>query len=120
MLMDASRARLLSLLPLPALALLVHACGGGKQQAPPQMPPPQVTVVTLKAQPVTLTRDLPGRTSPHLVAEVRPQVNGLVKSRLFEEGSQVRAGQPLYQLDDSTYRADYDNARASVAKANAA
>jgi len=117
--MDAFRARLLPLLPALALGLVPLGCGG-KQQAPPQMPPPQVTVVTLKAQQVTLTRDLPGRTSPHLVAEVRPQVSGIVKSRLFEEGSLVRAGQPLYQLDDSTYRADYANAHAAVAKADAA
>ena len=59
----------------------------------------QVTVVTLKPKAVTLTRELPGRTSAFLVAEVRPQVDGIVKQRLYTEGSVVKAGQPLYQLD---------------------
>jgi membrane fusion protein (multidrug efflux system) len=106
-----------SVLALAALALA--ACGG---KAPPQQPmgPAQVTVVTLKSEPVTLTRDLPGRTSPLLVAEVRPQVNGIVERRLFTEGSLVREGQPLYELDDSVYRAEYNNARAALAKAEAA
>ncbi|HXT22980.1 MAG TPA: efflux RND transporter periplasmic adaptor subunit [Thermoanaerobaculia bacterium] len=101
------------------LATLALACGG-KQQAPPQMPPPQVTVVTLKSEAVTLTRELPGRTTPVLEAEVRPQVNGIVERRLFTEGGLVKAGQPLYVLDDSVYRAEYENARAALAKAEAA
>jgi membrane fusion protein (multidrug efflux system) len=84
------------------------------------MPPPQVTVVTLTAEPVTLTRELPGRTSAVAVAEVRPQVSGIVRSRLFTEGSVVRAGQPLYQLDDAVYRAEHANAVAALAKAEAA
>ena len=77
-------------------------------------------VVTLKSEPVTLTRELPGRTSPLLVAEVRPQVNGIVKRRLFTEGGLVKAGQSLYELDDAVYRAEYENARAALAKADAA
>jgi len=84
------------------------------------MPPPQVTVVTLKSEAVTLTRELPGRTTPVLEAEVRPQVNGIVERRLFTEGGLVKAGQPLYVLDDSVYRAEYENARAALAKAEAA
>jgi membrane fusion protein (multidrug efflux system) len=79
-----------------------------------------VTVVTLEAEPVTLTRELPGRTSAFLVAEVRPQVSGIVKRRLFKEGALVTAGQPLYQLDDATYRADYAVAKAALARADAA
>ncbi len=79
-----------------------------------------MTVVTLKAQPVTLTRQLPGRTNPFVVAEVRPQVTGIVKERLFTEGSLVEAGQPLYQLDDATYRADYNSAKALLVRAQAA
>jgi membrane fusion protein (multidrug efflux system) len=78
-----------------------------------------VTVVTLRAEPVTLVRELPGRTSAFLVAEVRPQVSGIVKARLFTEGASVKAGQALYQLDDATYRADYGVARAAVARAEA-
>ena len=108
------------MLPLAAslVAVLLVACG--EEAAPPQMPPPQVTVVTLRTEPVTLTRELPGRTSPVAVAEVRPQVSGIVRSRLFTEGALVRAGQQLYQIDDAVYRAEFENARAAVAKAEAA
>jgi membrane fusion protein, multidrug efflux system len=114
------RPRLLLLATFaPLVATLGIACGG-KEQAPPQMPPPQVTVVTLKTEAVTLTRELPGRTSPVLEAEVRPQVNGIVERRLFTEGGLVKAGQPLYVLDDAVYRAEYENARATLAKAQAA
>lgn len=80
---------------------------------------PQVTVVTLKSEPVTLTRELPGRTSAFLVADVRPQVSGIVKRRLFVEGSLVHAGQVLYSIDESLYRAQYDNAQAALQKAQA-
>ena len=83
------------------------------------MPPPEVGVVTLKAQSVTLTRELPGRTNPYLVAEVRPQATGIVKERLFTEGGSVKAGQPLYQLDDALYRAEVAAAKASLARAQA-
>jgi membrane fusion protein (multidrug efflux system) len=107
-----------------SLALLATAsllCACGSQDAPRQGPGAvPVTVVTLAPQSVTLTRELPGRTSAFLVAEVRPRVGGIVKERLFTEGSDVKAGQPLYQLDDATYRADYASARAELARAQAA
>jgi membrane fusion protein (multidrug efflux system) len=105
---------------VPLLALLLVAC---KQQAAPAMQQasaPAVTVVTLKEQPVTLARELPGRTHPFVIAEVRPQVTGIVKERLFTEGSLVEAGQPLYQLDDATYRAEYNSAKALLVRAQAA
>ncbi|MEN5102689.1 efflux transporter periplasmic adaptor subunit, partial [Stenotrophomonas sp. TWI809] len=76
-----------------AIALTVSACGGGEQEGP-QGGPGQVTVATLKAEQVGLTRELPGRTNAFLVAEVRPQVNGIVAKRLFTEGGLVTAGQP--------------------------
>jgi membrane fusion protein, multidrug efflux system len=103
-----------------AAALLLAACGGAPKQGPGfgDMTP-QVTVVTLKAQSVTLTRELPGRTNAFLVAEVRPQVSGILKKRLFEEGSLVKAGQPLYEIDDAIYRAQLESAQASLAKASA-
>lgn len=101
-----------------AIALTLAACGGSPQ-TPPGQGKGQVTVVTLKAEPVTLIRELPGRTNAYLIAEVRPQVNGLIKQRLFTEGGLVKAGQPLYQLDDDTYRADLDNAKATLARAEA-
>lgn len=100
------------------LALLLGACA--KEAPPPQQGVPRVHVVTLKAQPVELTRELPGRTNAYLVAEVRPQVTGIVKERLFTEGSLVEAGQPLFQLDDATYRADLNSALASLRRAEAA
>src|SRR5580693_10264827 len=94
-----------------ALCATVGACGTHVDETP-SAPTPQVTVVTLKNQPVTLTRSLPGRTSAYLIAEVRPQVSGIVKRRLFVEGAYVKAGQPLYELDDAIYRAQYDSAQA--------
>lgn len=103
---------------LSSSLLLLAACG--RNAAPvPTPPPPEVTVVTIKAEPITLTRELPGRTRSFLVAEVRPQVTGIVTKQLFEEGSMVEAGQPLYQLDDSTYRADFNRAKATLARAQA-
>jgi membrane fusion protein, multidrug efflux system len=89
------------------------AGGAGNFQAP-------VTVVTLRSEPVTLMRELPGRTTAFLVAEVRPQATGIVKARLFHEGSVVKAGQPLYQLDDSLSRAQFQSSEAALAKAEAA
>jgi membrane fusion protein (multidrug efflux system) len=103
----------LSLLP----TLLLSACAD--EAPPPQPGPPRVSVVTLKAEPVELTRELPGRTTAYLVAEVRPQVTGIVKERLFTEGSLVAVGQPLFQLDDATYRADLNSAEANLARAQA-
>ncbi|MCX7052660.1 MAG: efflux RND transporter periplasmic adaptor subunit [Proteobacteria bacterium] len=96
----------------------VAACGSpeGTPQGRGAMP---VTVVTLATAPVVLHRELPGRTTPYLVAEVRPQVNGIVKQRLYTEGSAVKAGQPLYQLDDATYQADLASAKAALARAEA-
>lgn len=100
------------------LPLLIAGCQR-EQAVPPTPPPPAVTVVTLEAAPLTLTRELPGRSTPFLVAEVRPQVTGIVQRRLFTEGALVEAGQPLYQIDDATYRADFNRAKAMLARAQA-
>ena len=100
------------------LAVLLNACGGS-DAPPPEGAAVPVSIVTLRAQSVTLTRELPGRTTAFLVAEVRPQVSGIVKSRLFTEGGLVKAGQPLYQLEDAMYQASYDSAKASLARARA-
>ena len=83
------------------------------------MPPPEVTVVTLQPETVTLTRELSGRVTPSLVADVRPQVTGIVKQRLFSEGGSVRAGQALYQLDETAFLADRNTAQAQVTRAQA-
>jgi membrane fusion protein (multidrug efflux system) len=103
------------------MASLVAGCGkgGGQHGGPPGGFTPQVTVVTLKSQAVTLTHELPGRTNAYLVAEVRPQVSGILKKRLFEEGALVKAGQPLYEIDDAIYRAQLESAQALLAKADA-
>lgn len=103
---------------LALAALLVAGCS--KSAAPPALAgATAVTVVTLKAQDLTLTRELPGRVHPFLIAEVRPQVNGIVKERLFAEGALVKVGQPLYQLDDASYRANLTSAHAALARAQA-
>ena len=101
---------------------LVAAVAGCKEQ-PKQAaaaPAPQVTVVTLHARPVSLTTDLPGRTSPYRVAEIRPQVSGVILKRLFVEGDNVTAGQLLYQIDPAPYQAALASAQAAVLKAQAA
>ncbi len=71
--------------------------------------------MTLEAQTVTLNTELPGRTNAFRIAEVRPQVNGIILKRLFKEGSDVKAGQQLYQIDPATYEADYQSAQANLA-----
>jgi len=78
-----------------------------------------VGFLTVKSETVTLDRELPGRTTAHRIAEVRPQVSGVIKERLFQEGQEVNAGQPLYQIDDRTYRAAVATARAELARAQA-
>lgn len=107
----------------PAIAALVSAIAlatlmlaGCRENAggpPPQKP--TVGVVTLQAEPYTLTSELPGRTSAYRIAEVRPQVDGIIQRRLFEEGSEVKAGQQLYQIDPSVYQATYKSAQATLA-----
>jgi membrane fusion protein, multidrug efflux system len=106
-------------LRLVAFCMALTACGGHAPDTPSDTPP-QVIVLTLKTQPVTLTRSLPGRTSAYLIAEVRPQVSGIVQRRRFIEGGNVRIGEVLYDLDDSLYRAASDSAKASLLKAQAA
>nr|WP_269319420.1 efflux RND transporter periplasmic adaptor subunit [Sphingomonas sp. URHD0057] len=93
------------------------------RSAPPPPPPPGPTpvgVVIVTEQPVQLSTELPGRTSAYETSDVRPQVDGIVRARLFTEGDYVRAGQPLYRIDPVSYEAQTANARASLAKARAA
>ena len=95
-----------------ALATLLSGCK--KEEAAPVAQIPQVGVVTLQAQPYTLVSDLPGRTIAFRVAEVRPQVNGIILKRLFKEGSEVKEGQQLYQIDPSVYEATLASAKANL------
>lgn len=90
-----------------------------RASAQQERPPTPVTVVTLKAQDVTLTTLLPGRVVASGVAEVRPQVDGIITQRLFEEGAAVAVGDPLYRIDSATYEAQVAAAKAQVTEANA-
>jgi membrane fusion protein (multidrug efflux system) len=83
------------------------------------MPVPEVATVTVGRQRVELTTELPGRTSPYRMAEIRPQVNGLIQKRLFTEGSDVQAGQVLYQIDPAPFQAALDTAKAALGRAEA-
>lgn len=93
---------------------------GNRAPPPPSAPPPTpVGVIVVTERPVTLTTELPGRTSPYETSDVRPQVDGIIRARLFTEGEYVRAGQALYQIDPVTYEARVANARAALAHARA-
>lgn len=119
----------MSLRTFPSRMVLVGALSGLGLMACDSQPPsqtsgqsgpsPEVVVTTLKPQSLTLLRELPGRTAAFLTAEVRPQVDGIVKQRLFTEGGLVKAGQPLYQLDDASYQAELASASAAQARAEA-
>ncbi len=112
---------LIKRLGFAALILALAACGQGGEQAQQQGAPGPTPVgfVTLTEQPVTLTTELPGRTTAFETSEVRPQVNGLVRARLFTEGDYVRQGQPLYRIDPAPYEAQVASARAALARAQA-
>jgi len=99
--------------------LLGLMAGCGRSSTAPQMPPPEVGFVTIHVRPATLTAELPGRTAPYRISDVRPQVNGLIVKRLFTEGSEVKAGQPLYQIDPAPYQAAYNNAAAALTTSKA-
>jgi membrane fusion protein (multidrug efflux system) len=113
------RAQLIKGIAVLAAGGMLIGCGKSKSAAPPPGGPPEVGIVVVKPEKVALTTELPGRTSPHMIAEVRPQVGGIIQKRLFAEGSDVRAGQVLYQIDPSTYQAAYASARAAEARAEA-
>jgi len=116
--MSALRTALPTVLALSA-ALMLSACKEDKQAGMPQGGPVEVSVLTLAPKTVPLVAELPGRTAAFRVAEVRPQVGGIVTKRLFEEGSEVKAGQQLYQIDPATYQAAVVSAQADLAKARA-
>ncbi len=100
--------------------LLLSACDQDKgANALPSAEPPQVGFQTIQPQTVRLTTELPGRTVAYRMAEVRPQVDGIIQKRLFEEGASVEAGQPLYQIDPATYQAALKAAEANLARAQA-
>lgn len=113
------RAALL-VVPLVTLAPLAIGCEKGPDvKAAPAQGPVEVGVVTLEAKDLTLTTELPGRTSPFRVAEVRARVDGVVQKRLFTEGTDVKEGQPLFQLESAPYQAAYARAQAQLTRAEA-
>jgi membrane fusion protein, multidrug efflux system len=102
-------------LPLAAL-VLVAACSS---EQPPAPPPPKVGVVALREEQVLLTTELPGRVTARETSEVRPQISGVIRRRLFAEGSMVRAGQVLYEVEDAPYRAALGTAQGNLSRAQA-
>jgi len=113
------RTTVLASIGILVASLLLSGCGKKQAPAGPPQGPPEVGVLTVQPQRVTLTTELSGRTTPQQIAEVRPQVGGIVQKRLFSEGSDVKAGQALYQIDPATYQAAFASARASEARAEA-
>lgn len=100
-------------------SLLIAGCGKPKQAAPPPGGPPEVGIIVVKPEKASLTTELSGRTSPELLAEVRPQVGGIIQKRLFTEGSEVKKGQVLYQIDPASYQAAFASAKAAESRAEA-
>lgn len=115
---NASRKRF-GFADLGALTIAFALAGCSGKPTPPPPAPPEVGVVTLAAQPVTMTTELTGRTDAVTSSDVRPQVDGIIKQRLFTEGSVVRAGQPLYLIDPQPYIASRDQAAAALESAQA-
>ena len=107
------RVKRITTMGVLVLGLITSGCGS-KQAAPPPATP-EVAIVTVQPERVVLTTELPGRTSAYFVAEIRPQVNGIIQKRLFDEGSDVKAGQALYLIDPAPFQAAYDNAAANLA-----
>jgi membrane fusion protein (multidrug efflux system) len=101
-----------------AILVCLTMVGCGKPKGP-QGGIPEVAVVVMQSERLPITTELPGRTSSFLVAEVRPQVSGVIQKRLFNEGDNVQAGQPLYQIDPASYEAAYAGVKAALARAEA-
>jgi membrane fusion protein, multidrug efflux system len=116
---DRTRTRRGAVTLASAVLAVALAAGCGRKQAPPPPGPVEVGVVTLAPTPVTLTNELPGRTSAYRVAEVRARVNGIVLKRLFVEGADVKPGQPLFLIDPAPYKAALEGAKAQLARAEA-
>jgi membrane fusion protein, multidrug efflux system len=114
------RTGLIAIVGIFVIGLLLGGCGKPKEGAgPPMGGAPEVAVVVMREEPVAIFTELPGRTSPCLVAEVRPQVSGIIQKRLFTEGDDVKAGDLLYQIDPAPYQASYNNARAALTRSEA-
>ena len=113
---SASRSTLIA---ASIAAIMLSACGKPPGGPPPAQGTPEVGVIKVEAQRVVFSTELPGRTVPFLIADVRPQVNGIIMARKFREGSEVKAGEALYQIDPAIYKATHDSNIAALAKVQA-
>lgn len=113
-----SRTRVVITVGILAVGLSLAGCDK-KKSAPPPSGPPEVGIIVVKPEKASLTTELSGRTVPHMIAEVRPQVSGIIKKRLFTEGSEVKAGQLLYQIDPASYEAAFASVKASQSRVEA-
>jgi membrane fusion protein (multidrug efflux system) len=113
------RIKLIVIVGVLITGLMFIGCGKKQPGGQSQIAAPEVAVITLQPERAMLTTELPGRTSAYLIAEVRPQVSGIIQERLFIEGSDVEAGDVLYQIDPAVYQANYDSANAALARAEA-
>ncbi|MGD0278266.1 MAG: efflux RND transporter periplasmic adaptor subunit [Smithella sp.] len=111
-----NRACLTAAAIILAVSMILNGCG---QKKGTSNITPEVSVVTIQSKPLVMTTELAGRTSANLVADVRPQVGGIIQKRFFVEGSDVRAGQVLFQIDPALYKAALDNANATLARSEA-
>lgn len=110
---ETIRSEIISIIAVLTVLAVLIGCG----KKPGNRPMPEVAIVVVQPERIALTSELPGRTSPYLVAEIRPQVNGLIQKREFTEGSDVKAGSILYQIDPAPYQAALDQANAALASA---
>jgi membrane fusion protein (multidrug efflux system) len=117
--MFMNRVHFRNVIVVHAILAAVLAVGCGKRAAQAPRGPAEVGVVTVKPERVVLTSELPGRTSAFLVAEVRPQVSGIIQQRLFTEGGEVKEGEVLYRIDPAQYQAAFEQAKAALAVAEA-
>jgi len=106
------RVKRMATMGVLVMGLITSGCGSQQAAPPPVLP--EVAIVTVSPERTVLTTELPGRTSAYLVAEIRPQVTGIIQRRFFEEGSDVRVGKVLYQIDPAPFQAAYDNAAANL------
>ena len=114
--LSASRSTLIASI---IAAVMLSACGKPPGGPPPAQGTPEVGVIKVEAQRVVFSTELPGRTVPFLIADVRPQVNGIITARKFREGGEVKAGEALYQIDPAIYKATHDSNIAALAKVQA-
>lgn len=114
-----SPAALIYALSLVSISTFLAGCTESQSAANSAAKPPEVGIVTLTAQPLALSSELSGRTTAYMVAQIRPQVGGIIQKRAFTEGALVKAGELLYQIDPASYQAAHASAKASVARAEA-